>query len=113
MFLPAEILYNIGQHLGVMEREVLKLPPRKLSSQRVQDLEEMLESAHTSGKVHCVMHRNHLLTIVLWLIYDNHSGLNSLSSLYELQRDVIGNVRVLAYDINCYLNVIWDSKALS
>ena len=53
MFLPLEILYNIGQHLGVIEREVLKLPPRKLARQRVQDLEEMLKLARVMVMITC------------------------------------------------------------
>ncbi len=105
MFLPVEILYNIGQHLGVMEREVLKLPPRKLSLQRVQDLEKMLKLARTSGIVDSWV-RDHRLVIVLYQ-YEGY-----LSHLYTLQRDSNGNECVLGWDRLRRYNVIWDSKTL-
>jgi hypothetical protein len=105
MFLPIEILYNIGQHLGVMEREVLKLPPRKLASRRVSDLEDMLKAAH------CDTQWDKMLIITLFLKYDYHRSLYRPSHLYELQRDIDGYVRVLAYTHDD-LKVIWDSKAL-
>lgn len=110
MFLPIELRYNIGQHLGVIEREALKLCPRKLSLQRIQALEDRLQAAQTSFKVESrVVQRDHRLVIELSLRYDGHSYLYRYSHLYELQRDSQGNVRVLAFEQDSF-EVIWDSR---
>ena len=93
MCFPIELRYKIGQHLGVIEREALNLRPRKLSFQRIQALEDRLQAAQTLLKVEFrVLHRR--LIIELSLLYDDHSGYDCYSHLYELQRDSQGNVRV-------------------
>lgn len=53
-FLPIGIRYMIGQHLGVIEREALGLPPRKLSKERLlkfQDMWSIRPRAYNSGSI--------------------------------------------------------------
>lgn len=114
-FLPIELRYKIGQHLEVIEREALKLRPRKFSLQRIQALEDRLQAAQTLLKVASrVVQRDHRLIIDLSLLHDDHSGLDCYSHLYQLQRDSQGNVRVLAFMCSDYsrFGVIWDSRWL-
>ena len=58
IFLPIGIRHIIGQHLGVMEREALGLPPRKLSKERItkfQKLWSIRPRAYNSGSIRRVM----------------------------------------------------------